>query len=233
MAITELYTGTKALAAADGEWSLTTNTAGPDADTTDGLIQCAIDVFDLADGESIQFRAYEKCRSGDTQRMIWEMTLRDADTDRLVYTPPLCLMHGWDFTADTISGTVTVNWSVRSLAQTITERVTGTEAVSTTEWSLATDTSYDTADAQTTDGLYQVFLDLSDMTDGDVLQIRAYEKARSSDTQRMAYEAIMAGIQGGPMWVSPALCGMHGWDWTLDALTGTITCLWSIRTVGA
>lgn len=232
MAIQEYASGTRGITVADGEWSLTTNTAGPDADTTDGLFQAVIDIFDLADGESIRLRAYETCRAGDTQRLIWETTIGDAATDRLVYTPPLILMHGWDFTAQVIAGTVTTNWSIRSLAQTVTERVSGTEAVSTTEWSLGTDTSYDTGDAQTSDGLYQVFLDLNDMTDGDVLQIRAYEKARSGDTQRQAYQAILAGIQPAPMWVGPALCGMHGWDWTLDALTGTITCLWSIRTVG-
>jgi len=232
VAITEIFSGTRGITVGDGEWSLTADSAGPVAETDDGLIQAVIDVFDLADGESIQLRAYEKARTGDTQRMIWETIIANADDNRLVYTPPLILMHGWDFTATVIAGTVTTNWSIRSLAQTVTERVSGTEAISTTEWSLATDTSYDTGDAQTTDGLYQVFIDLDDMADGEVLQIRAYEKARSGDTQRMGYQAYLGGQQAG-LWVSPALCGMHGWDWTLDALTGTITALWSIRTVGS
>lgn len=113
----------------------------------------------------------------------------------------------------------------------IAEAYSGTEAVSTTEWSLVTDTSYDTADASTTDGVYQVWLDVSDMIAGDQLQIRIYEKCRSGDTQRIAYQAVLSGAQADPLWVSPSLILMHGWDVTLDALAGTITVLWSIRQV--
>lgn len=113
----------------------------------------------------------------------------------------------------------------------ITELITGTEAVGTTEWSLATDTSYDTADAQTSDGVFQVFLDLADMIAGDQLQIRIYEKVRAADTQRIVYEAILTGAQSQPIWVSPSLVLLHGWDVTCDALAGTITVNWSIRQV--
>jgi hypothetical protein len=113
----------------------------------------------------------------------------------------------------------------------IVELITGTEAVSTTEWSLATDTSYDTGDAQTTDGVYQVFLDLSDMIAGDQLQIRIYEKVRTGDTQRIVYQSILSGAQSEPIWVSPSLMLINGWDITCDALAGTITVLWSIRQV--
>lgn len=114
----------------------------------------------------------------------------------------------------------------------ITEVITGTEAVSTTEWSLATDTSYDTGDAQTTDGTYQVWLDLADMIAGDQLQIRIYEKVRAADTQRTVYETILTGAQSQPVWVSPALMMIHGWDITCKALAGgTITVNWSIRSV--
>jgi hypothetical protein len=113
----------------------------------------------------------------------------------------------------------------------ITETITGTEAISTTEHSLATDTSYDTGDAQTADGVYQAFLDVSDMIAGDQLQIRIYEKVRSGDTQRIVYQCILTGAQAEPIWVSPSLVLMHGWDITCDALAGTITVNWSIRQV--
>lgn len=111
----------------------------------------------------------------------------------------------------------------------VTQVISGTEAIGTTEWSLATDTSYDTADAQTTAGLYQLVLDLSDMIAGDQLQIRLYEKCRSGDTQRVVEQWILTGAQSQPIWISPAVMLIHGWDWTLDALAGTITVLWSIR----
>lgn len=113
----------------------------------------------------------------------------------------------------------------------ITELYSGTEAVGSTEHSLVTDTSYDTGDASTADGVFQVFLDLSDMVATDILQIRIYEKCRSGDTQRVCYEAILRDVQAEPIWVSPSLVLMHGWDVTCDALAGTITVLWSIRQV--
>jgi hypothetical protein len=111
----------------------------------------------------------------------------------------------------------------------IAQLYSGTHAVDTTEWSCTTDTAG--PDADTTDGVFQVFLDLSDMIAGDQLQIRVYEKCRAADTQRVVYEAILSGAQGQPMWVSPSLILLHGWDVTLDALAGTITVLWSIRQV--
>ncbi len=114
----------------------------------------------------------------------------------------------------------------------ITE-TSGTEAIGATEHSLATDTSYDTGDAQTSDGILQAWLDVSDMIAGDQLQIRIYEKVRSGDTQRIVYESILTGLQGQPIWVSPALTVMHGWDVTCDALAGTITVNWSLRLIPA
>lgn len=111
----------------------------------------------------------------------------------------------------------------------IAELYSGTKAVDTTEWSLTTDSAG--PDVDTTDGVFQVFLDVSDMIAGDELQIRVYEKARSGDTQRVVYECSLFGVQGLPIWVSPSLILLHGWDVTLDALVGTITVLWSIRQV--
>lgn len=112
----------------------------------------------------------------------------------------------------------------------ITE-ITGTEAIGATEHSLATDTSYDTGDAQTTDGVLQAWLDVSAMAAGDQLQVRVYEKARSGDTQRVVYEDVLSGAQATPIYVTPALTVMHGWDVTADALAGTITVNWSLRLI--
>lgn len=111
----------------------------------------------------------------------------------------------------------------------ITELYSGTEAVGTTEHSCTTDTAG--PDVDTTDGIFQVFLDVSDMIAGDQLQIRVYEKVRSSSTQRIVFQAVLTGAQPEPVWVSPSLILMHGWDVTLDALAGTITVDWSIRQV--
>lgn len=111
----------------------------------------------------------------------------------------------------------------------ITQVFSGTEAVSTTEHSCTTDTAG--PDAETSDGVFQLFLDVNDMVAGDILQIRLYETCRAGDTQRLAKEWILTGAQAEPMWVSDSFILLHGWDFTLDALAGTITVLWSIRSV--
>lgn len=111
----------------------------------------------------------------------------------------------------------------------IAELYAGTEAVGVTEHSCTTDTAG--PDADTTDGVFQLFLDVSDMVAGDILQIRLYEKCRAADTQQVAKEWILAGAQVEPLWVSPSCILLHGWDFTLKALAGTITVNWSIRQV--
>lgn len=111
----------------------------------------------------------------------------------------------------------------------ITELYTGTEAVGGTEHSLTTDTSG--PDADTTDGVFQAFLDLSDMVAGDELEIKIYEKARAGDTQCLIEMWVLNGAQSAPLWVSPSLILLHGWDFTVKATAGTITVNWSIRQV--
>jgi hypothetical protein len=109
----------------------------------------------------------------------------------------------------------------------ISEAFAGSEAVSTTEHSMTTDTAG--PDTETSDGVFQLFLDVSDMITGDELQIRVYEKVGSASTQRIVLQANLFGPQSPPIWVSPSLILMHGWDMTLDAIAGTITVDWSIR----
>ena len=111
----------------------------------------------------------------------------------------------------------------------ITEAYANTQAIDTNEWSLTGDDN--SLAAITTAGVYQVFLDLNDMVSGDELQIRIYEKVQSSDTQRIVYQANLIGPQSPPIWVSPSLVLMNGWDVSLDAIAGTITVTWSIRKV--
>jgi len=111
----------------------------------------------------------------------------------------------------------------------ITEAFAGTEAVSTTEHSLTTDTAG--PDTETSDGVFQVFLDVSDMVTGDELQIRVYEKVQAGDTQRIVYQSNLVGPQSPPIFVLPSLVLMNGWDVTADCISGTVTLTWSIRKV--
>jgi hypothetical protein len=107
---------------------------------------------------------------------------------------------------------------------------TGTETVSTTEWSMTTDTSG--PDADTTDGIYQAFVDLNALAAGDSFEFKAYEKVLSSSTQRLIYSARFVDVQTQPVWVSPTLVLGHGWDMTLKKLAGTDRAIdWRISKV--
>jgi len=109
----------------------------------------------------------------------------------------------------------------------VTEAYAGSEAVSTTEHSMTTDTAG--PDVTAVAGVYQLFLDLSDMVTGDELQVRGYEKVQAGDTQRIFFQLNLVGPQSPPNMAFPAFMLLNGWDMTLDAIAGTITVTWSIR----
>jgi len=112
----------------------------------------------------------------------------------------------------------------------ISEAYSGSETVSTTEWSLTTDTAG--PDADTADGVYQCFLDLSALAKGDIFQFALYEKVLGSSTQRIVFTVRFANAQSEPVWVSPSLILLHGWDMTLDKISGTDRAIdWSIRKI--
>jgi hypothetical protein len=99
------------------------------------------------------------------------------------------------------------------------EAYTGSHTVSTTEWSLTTDTSG--PDAEATAGIFQAFIDFNAVAAGDVFEVKAYERCRTGGTQRLVYSARIANAQGSPLWASPALALGIGWDFTLIKIAGT------------
>lgn len=101
----------------------------------------------------------------------------------------------------------------------ISEHAAVSETVGATEWSLTTDTSG--PDTDTTDGVFQCFLELNALAAGDIFEFRVYEKVQSGSTQRLVYSAAFAGAQSAPVWVSPSLVLLHGWDMTLIKISGT------------
>jgi hypothetical protein len=107
----------------------------------------------------------------------------------------------------------------------------GSEAVSTTEWSLTTDSAG--PDAETSDGIFQAFIDLSNLAAGDIFTFAAYETvATTGGTQRLIYSATFSHAQGMPIWVSPTLILGVGWDMTLVKEAGTDrTIVWRIASV--
>jgi hypothetical protein len=87
--------------------------------------------------------------------------------------------------------------------------------------------------SQTTAGIYQLFLDLSNLTATEEYRLRIYEKVRSSDIQRVIQEVIFSGAQTTePTYVTPSLLFLHGWTFTLRKNQGADRSIaWSIRSV--
>lgn len=112
----------------------------------------------------------------------------------------------------------------------ISEAYTGNAVtVGVTELSMVTGTT--TLATDTNDGIYQIFIDFANMAAGDEYEIKVKERVLAASTQRVIWTASVAGAQPG-IFVSPTLILLHGWDATLDKLTGTDRAItWSIRKV--
>jgi len=103
-------------------------------------------------------------------------------------------------------------------------------SISTTEYSLPGDGSY--PQLQTTDGVFQFVLDLSNLAAGDQFRFRLYEKYDSGGTTRLAEEWIFTGAQSKPLFITPSFILGEGWDFTALRLAGSDrTIYWSIRKV--
>ena len=115
MAIAELYAGTQTVDTT--EWDMTTDSAGPDADTTDGIIQAYCDLNALAAGDRFEFRFYEKVGSGSTQRLVYREVFDGVQAEAVFCSPSFIVLHGWTMTLIKIAGTDrAIDWSIRSVS---------------------------------------------------------------------------------------------------------------------
>lgn len=113
---------------------------------------------------------------------------------------------------------------------TISQAYLGTATVSTTEYSLPNNSTTLTPIA--VPGIYQLFLDLVNLTATESYRLRIKEKVQASGTQRVIQDVTLYGAQGSPVYVSPSLLLFNGWDVTLLKLTGTDRAIdFSIRKV--
>lgn len=111
----EAFSGTETVSTT--EHSMTTDSAGPDVDTTSGVFQAFVDLDALAAGDEFEFKAYETVRTGDTQRLIYTARFRDAQGAPVWVSPTLILGVGWDMTLKKIAGTNrAINWRISKVA---------------------------------------------------------------------------------------------------------------------
>jgi hypothetical protein len=107
----------------------------------------------------------------------------------------------------------------------VTEHESGTKATT-----LDTEHVLNTTTPETTDGVFQLFIDVNAMVAGDVTLIRIKEKTISGGTQRRCKVYTLVGAQSDPLWVSEAFMFLHGWDMTIEQTDGTARSYpWSIR----
>ncbi len=112
----------------------------------------------------------------------------------------------------------------------ITEAFNASVTVTATEYFLASAST--TKTNQTADGVYQLWLDLNALANGDEYRIRLYEAIVAAGTARIAQEWTVSNLQSSPIYVTPSLILLHGWEFSLTKLAGTDrSILWSIRKV--
>ena len=115
----------------------------------------------------------------------------------------------------------------------ITELFSGSADVNSTTISMTLNSAGTTA--QPTDGAFQLWLDLSNMTSSSSFDVAFWEKVTSGGTQRKFWTASFQGSQGVPIWVSPTVILMNGWDMTIVNTMSTASVSadrhidWSIR----
>jgi len=111
----------------------------------------------------------------------------------------------------------------------ITEAYTGSASIGTALYSLPNASV--TLTPITVDGVYQVFIDFSEMTVTDQYEITILERAQTASAQLDVYTSVVSGTST-PLWVSPSLILLHGWDVQVRRLLGANrTIRWSIRQV--
>lgn len=111
----EAFTGAESIGTT--EHSLTTDTPGPDTEVTEGVFQPFLDLNSLAAGDIVRLSVYEKCRTGDSQRLIYSSEFSGAQSSPLWAGPSLLLGVGWDMTLEKIAGTDrTISWRISQVA---------------------------------------------------------------------------------------------------------------------
>ena len=104
--------------------------------------------------------------------------------------------------------------------------------ISTTEYSLPADTTSGVPTSQTTQGVFQFFIDFGNMAAADQYRVRLYEKYNAVGTQRLCEEWILTNAQSKPMFITPSVILGAGWDVTVLRLAGSDrSILWSIRKI--
>lgn len=78
-----------------------------------------------------------------------------------------------------------------------------------------------TLSTDTTDGVFQLWVDAGNMAKGDEFVVRVYEKVEETGgTKKVVFAATLSNVQS-EVFVTPTLILMFGWDCTIQKVAGT------------
>jgi hypothetical protein len=116
MAITEPYAGSATIGTTERSCPNDGAYNSANGITDDGVYQVFLDTTAMGIPDQFQVRIYEKCRSTDSQQVIYEAILTGLVAGTWV-SPSLILVHGWDVTLKKLAGTDrAIAWSIRKVA---------------------------------------------------------------------------------------------------------------------
>lgn len=102
---------------------------------------------------------------------------------------------------------------------TLTAFKSASPTVSTTEYSFAQPGT--TPQTMTDEGIYSLTLDANALVAGDLFEVKLYEAAVAAGTKRVLHTWYIR-VGGDPIqhFFPEGIILSHGWDWTIDKLTG-------------
>lgn len=102
--------------------------------------------------------------------------------------------------------------------------------IGATEYSLTNNST--TLATKTDTGVFELELDVNNIANGDVYEVRVYEKAASGATQRLAFPVWTLSDAQPCMFRQPLGVLKEGWDVTVKKSSGTDRAFtWSIRQI--
>lgn len=112
MAITSADSGSQTCTANGTEYFL--SSASPQVEyTTDGTYVLTLDLSDLANGEEVTVKAYNKVKSDGTTRLLYSQPVANAQTLQVLHLDPIPCMNACKFSlTQTVGSGAVVVWEV-------------------------------------------------------------------------------------------------------------------------
>lgn len=90
---------------------------GTDPDLTDGAFQFVVELINMARGDTLEIRVYEKATgTGDIARQVAMWPISNEQVDNLFMSPAFILIWGWRFSIKQTTGTGrSFKWSIRKV----------------------------------------------------------------------------------------------------------------------